>query len=439
MMMTCNVIDFIKNFLSAFICCFGSFLIGTIIYRKSIKELKLWHYLLMIFATLFIIANSLIVDNVAKIFGTLFIFFILFKLIYKISTIDAISITIFTYIILGFGELTFTVIFSLIDIIFSLNIMDNIIRSITGNLFIAIFSCFFAFRIRKQINEYLVKINKSNAYYIIIIGIVTVFVVISSIFNLSINNWMLDYSFVLNIIIVAGCVTLTIVLFKQYLKNKEILDKYNLLEEYLKTSAELVEKHSLTVHKYKNNLIAVKGYLKSDSKEAYNYVNNLLKDYKNKKYSWFTKINKVNLEPIRYLIYYKLSKAEEMNFNISIDISDDVEKFNYSKLSRSQVNILLEIMGEYFDNALYACEESKEKELSLILYVIDDTITIIITNTFKNEPDINSITKNGYSTKGKNHGLGLYGVDKIIKNNNYINAKYEIIDNNFVVNLEVKN
>ena len=78
---------------------------------------------------------------------------------------------------------------------------------------------------------------------------------------------------------------------RQYLKNKEITDKYILLEDYLKTSADLVEKHSSTIHKYKNNLIAIKGYLKSDIKEANNYIDNLLENYKTKKYSWFSKIN----------------------------------------------------------------------------------------------------------------------------------------------------
>lgn len=268
-------------------------------------------------------------------------------------------------------------------------------------------------------------------------GVITIFVAISSMYNLYLNNWTIDYKFVLNIIVIAGCLVLTLVLLKQYLKNKEIMDKYIILEDYLKTSADLVEKHSSTIHKYKNNLIAIKGYLKSDIKEANNYIDTLIENYKTKKYSWFSKLNYIKIDIVRYLVYCKLSKAEALNLKISVDVSSDIKKINNNKLTVYKINILLDIIGEYFDNAIYASNESKEKEINFVLYLENDKLIFILANTYKEKVDLSLITKNGYTTKGKGHGLGLYDIDKTLKSIPCFEVKYELLDNYFVVSLTI--
>ena len=256
-------------------------------------------------------------------------------------------------------------------------------------------------------------------------------------YKLYLNDWIFDYFFLLNIIVILGCIYLFVVLLRQYLKNKEITDKYILLEDYLKTSADLVEKYSSTIHKYKNNLIAIKGYLKSDIKEANNYIDNLLENYKTKKYSWFSKINYIKIDTLRYLVYCKLAKAESLSLKISIDVSPDLKKFDSKKLAKNDINILLEILGEYFDNAIYASNESKEKEINFMLYLENDKLIFILANTYKGKVDLSLITKNGYTTKGKDHGLGLYDIDKTLKSISYFKVKYELLDNYFVASLTI--
>jgi len=216
-----------------------------------------------------------------------------------------------------------------------------------------------------------------------------------------------------------------------------MLTKYELLNDYLKTSADLIEKYSSTVHKYKNNLIALKGYMKTDMKEANNYIDELLENYKTKKYNWFSKINFIKIDTIRYFIYYKLIKAEELNLRILTTVSDDIKMIGNKLLKINQINIILEIIGEYFDNAIYASNESLEKELNLNLYILENKLIFELANTYKNKFDINLITKNGYTTKGKTHGLGLFDVEKAIKRNDFLNNEYQIIDKYFVAKLLV--
>ena len=93
------------------------------------------------------------------------------------------------------------------------------------------------------------------------------------------------------------------------------------------------------------------------------------------------------------------------------------------------------MIGEYLDNAIYAANESLERELILDSYIENNILYFVLSNTFKEKFEIKLITKYGYTTKGKGHGLGLYEIDKIIKKNEFINSSYEILENYFIVKL----
>ena len=437
MNMNYDLMTWIEYFVGAFACCFGMFFTGKILVDKSFKNIKFYHYGLLILFTIFIIINSLTFDNIAKIIGTLCILFLLFKLIFNEDYVNSFLYSVITYILFILSEITISIFIVLIEKMFSIDILLGFMKTIFINIIVSILSCIYAYLIRKQVKLFVKTINRNNIFYIFIMGVVIILITLSSMYKLYLNDWIFDYFFLLNIIVILGCIYLFVVLLRQYLKNKEITDKYILLEDYLKTSADLVEKHSSTIHKYKNNLIAIKGYLKSDIKEANNYIDNLLENYKTKKYSWFSKINYIKIDTLRYLVYCKLAKAESLSLKISIDVSPDLKKFDSKKLAKDDINILLEILGEYFDNAIYASNESKEKEINFMLYLENGKLIFILANTYKGKVDLSLITKNGYTTKGKDHGLGLYDIDKTLKSISYFKVKYELLDNYFVASLTI--
>ena len=435
--MNYDLMTWVEYFVGAFACCFFIFLSGKYILDKNFNDLKFYNWLLLIPFSIILILNSLAFDNIMKVFGTLAVFFCIYMFSLKTKLEDAFLYSIATCLIFLLGEVTFALIISLIDLFFDTAITSGVIKSYYSNIMIAIFSYVYTIIFKRIIVNNIKKINKNNELYFLLLGTITIFVILSSIYKLYLNNWTIDYKFVLNIIIIVGCLILILVLLKQYLKNKEIMDKYILLEDYLKTSADLVEKHSSTIHKYKNNLIAIKGYLKSDIKEANNYIDTLIENYKTKKYSWFSKLNYIKIDIVRYLVYCKLSKAEALNLKISVDVSSDIKKINNNKLTVYKINILLDIIGEYFDNAIYASNESKEKEINFVLYLENDKLIFILANTYKEKVDLSLITKNGYTTKGKGHGLGLYDIDKTLKSIPCFEVKYELLDNYFVVSLTI--
>ena len=433
-----DVLTMINYFIGSFICCFGMMLTGIIFLKKKFTDIKKLNFLLLIPLSILIIFNSLTFDNIVKIFGSLIVFYMIYFFVLGVKSKTYIIYSVISYITFIISEVIVMVITSTVGYLFKIEYVDFASKSILVNIIIVLCSCYFAKLFQNKINNFINKVNKSNLLIIAIQGVILILVTVSSINHVYINDWKLNYDFLLNVVIVLGSIILIFYFIKEYLKNKEIVSKYSLLDDYLKTSADVVEKYSSTIHKYKNNLISIQGYLKTDVNQANKYIDNLLDDYKNKKYSWFSKINYIKNDAFRYLIYYKLNKAEEKNLKLSITVSKELKKIEINYLNVQETGMVLDILGELLDNATYAASESSSKELIFDMYKEDNYIIIEIANTYSNDFDLNSITKSGYTTKGKGHGLGLYEIDKSVNKLDFLTINYEKVDKYFVVKLLMK-
>ena len=72
------------------------------------------------------------------------------------------------------------------------------------------------------------------------------------------------------------------------------------------------------------------------------------------------------------------------------------------------------VLGIYLDNALEAAENSDQKLVSLEIYEINHNLNFTISNSYKEIIPLKKMKKKGFSTKGKNHGKGLYYVNKLV-------------------------
>ena len=76
---------------------------------------------------------------------------------------------------------------------------------------------------------------------------------------------------------------------------------------------------------------------------------------------------------------------------------------------------LSKFLGILLDNAIEESLESKEKIVYLWLGKSEDSVTIIIGNSFKSKPDLYKVSQQGYSTKGEGRGMGLSYIRKTIE------------------------
>ncbi len=425
----------VQLFLINFVFIISIFLISKIFLKMKFKDIKKSRLIFLIPLLFLLCLSSIFLNFKYQSIVYFFSIFIIIKLIFNKPLNDS----IFVYLCIGliYFSLSYlvTIIFTLKD---ELYLKNYLTRNIHYEIvLVSILSIIIAMPLKKLINKlhYKVKIRKENTAILFVIIDSLAFLL--SICNL-INNGVTIKNLIINFIIplcILGCSFLFI---RQLLERCELLEKYQFLEEYMENSSDLIEKYSSTIHKYKNNLITIKGYIKSNKESAIEYIDSLLGDYKKKNYTWLMKINRIMQDTIKYLVYYKLSKAEDLRLKMTIDISNEIRKVDYSVFKVNEIGFLTETLGEYFDNAIYASSESVEKELYFMIYLEDDLLVFLIGNTYKDKIDLKEIEDNGYTTKGKGHGLGLYEIAKSIKNRKKFDYSYEVLDNYFVTKLMVR-
>ena len=196
MMSNIDVMTLIKYLISSFTCCFGFFLTSIVLLYKDIRDIKWYNYIFILIASIVIVYNSLIFDNIFKLFGIILILFLLFKKIYNADISTSLVVTIITYIIFPLSESIFILVLAILNYIFNLNLIMEMIKTFIGNFVIVSISIGIAFIVRKNINSYLNKIDKTNIIYIIILGIISILPILASLFKLYKNGWKFDNIFI---------------------------------------------------------------------------------------------------------------------------------------------------------------------------------------------------------------------------------------------------
>jgi two-component system sensor histidine kinase AgrC len=182
-----------------------------------------------------------------------------------------------------------------------------------------------------------------------------------------------------------------------------------------------------------NNLLILKNFSNRNSKE-YNDLLDEMIDSNNKKVGIK---NIYNLPSgLKGIFYYKLYNLDNSEYNISINISKKVGNL-LNNISRKDYINLYKIINIILDNALEACEKTKNKYLLIDIYKEDGFICFDISNSCKGTINLDEINKKGFSTKGKNRGLGLSIVKNILKANDSIEMKQFVKDNIFTTIIKV--
>lgn len=202
--------------------------------------------------------------------------------------------------------------------------------------------------------------------------------------------------------------------------------------EQQKKYIELLEKNNNEIRKFKhdfNNIIlGLEGYITSnevDNIKLRDYFYNNIKDFNTKielDNIVLSHLNNIKVPSIKNLLTNKIISAQNNDFKVNICVDDEIDNFYVNEMQLSR------ILGIFLDNSLEAgLELEHNRFIELIILKANKTIVIQITNTFYNtDLDIDKINESGYSTKGKNRGIGLSSADDIIsKQNMILNTRIE--------------
>ena len=286
----------------------------------------------------------------------------------------------------------------------------------------------------KKLLEYEIEMN----YKISILSILTLLSVIVVFFK-SFSEIKFNDSFIVGLIIIGIFISVLINLMKQMVENSKITAEYDRLLDFMKTYEEEIEEQRTLRHETKNQLLTIKAKIcdKEEEDKVIKYIDSILNEKIEVKQEKYAKFQYLPANGIKALFYFKTQEAESKNIDVSINIGKTVENSLLYKLSTEDFKQLGRILGVYLDNAIEASESSKYRIMGLEVYLIDNKVKVIISNSYDKQ-EIENISENGLSNKGKNRGHGLLLVKSIINSNNIFKQETEITEKLYVQKLEIK-
>lgn len=343
------------------------------------------------------------------------------KYVFDIKFDKALIYSVVSLAYLFIGELLTGILFSILPIDYNY-ILKNIFGSALGSAIVLIFTLpvMYIRPIKTFVNNLSVKYENLSVLIFLVIGIGSFWYMNSHAINDS-------FEFLINLFVLFLFFLMAILYFKENMKSKEMSDKYNELLSTVDTfEKELITKRKI-IHDFKNQLIVINGYADNPEKLKA-YLSEIIKDQRNIPNSKLL----LNVEKLpsglKGLIYYKFSNLDS-NINVSIDIKNSLKK--YESISPKLNKDCLKILGVFIDNAIEAVKNEKEKYINLEFIKQKEQIIITVRNTCTSRVNIKDLTKNGFTTKGKNHGYGLSLVSDIVRKDDSLDIKFECDDDIF--------
>lgn len=350
------------------------------------------------------------------------------KYIFDIKFDKALIYSVVSLAYLFIGELLTGILFSILPVDYNY-VFYNIIGKTIGSIIVFLFTIpvMHIRPIKTFVNNLSVKYENLSVLIFLVIGVGSFWYMNSHAINDS-------FEFLINLFVLFLFFLMAILYFKENMKSKEMSDKYNELLSTVDTfEKELITKRKI-IHDFKNQLIVINGYADNPEKLK-SYLSEIIKDQRKIPNSKLL----LNVEKLpsglKGLIYYKFSNLDS-NINVSIDIKNSLKK--YEIISPKLNKDCLKILGVFIDNAIEAVKNEKEKYINLEFIKQKEQIIITVRNTCTSRVNIKDLTKNGFTTKGKNHGYGLSLVSDIVRKDDSLDIKFECDDDIFSATLVIR-
>lgn len=428
------LIEFLNISLYQALITIVSLEISKVLFKIEDNKLKLKD----IYLYLILIMTNILFSSESYIIGQLIIKIIVFSLIikklFKTKILTSIALSVISSIIVIVAE-TFLIVldnYEHMQLISDYLYITLINGFVTSLLSYCISKIFF---IKEVINKFLTineKAIKKSEIAMIWFSLVVIFffyylVVLSRYYRINQFTLILIMIISFMMFIIHVCDT------NRY---NRLIEKYNNVLDYACTYEEELEKDILLRHEHKNQLAVIKGL--SKNQKVKNYIDEILKNNKKDKSLNINGINKLPKGGIRGLIYYKICCMKKKNIKYSLDISKNIKE-GFIKVSDKNKRLLSYVLGVFLDNAIEECEDNSEGNISIEIYLLNNNINIVVTNTLMDKINIKKIGKRGYSTKGKNRGNGIFLVDNLLKDNKSIKTSNKIINNYFIQEIIIFN
>lgn len=432
------MIKFIELLIDAILVWITAYYVGKISLnvkqKVGIKEI-ITIVLFSIILALLSMTNLEIYYGTIKIIGTYALECIFYKILFKESLSKVMAAALLYYLCIFLSE---------IIVVVTVGIFTNLIgeqmqfmkNNIIMNLLITLSSCIIAFRYKNAFSQFIKNSTKNNLSYFIIIILILLTIALLF-FKIPFDKWSINPEYIITMTILLCFCIIGIYLIKQKSDIEKASTMYQKVVEYSKTTNKLLEDYRIVNHEHKNQLSIIRQMANKENKKLIEYLDNLLDNKNVIKYQWISSLNNLPLEGLKGLFNYKLLEMENNGINPIVNISREVSRVKLNSIDTKIQDNLYSIVGIYLDNAIEAASKSKDKRISLDIYKEKKELVMIIGNTYKGKINLEKLDDYGYTTKGKNHGIGLYIVKNIIDRTDVFFVNRSIINDHYVQELRL--
>lgn len=366
--------------------------------------------------------------SVAKAFVSLFLLFFVTKLIYKNEMRFLFFHSFYVWVVGMIIDIVFMIVFS-----FMCNQFDIIIEGTLGTImmFVAtlLLQMFYNLISRRSFYKNVVKTIYSKAKIIKINSILTGIFIIAIIFlgywsSIHLNNTSIIISFLLISVLLLWIIILLVQV--KYLK-KIYAETNNLLLENNQVYTNLNLETRMFKHNLKHKLEGIRIY---GNKKVNSMIDEILIEC-GQLSTANTEIDKLP-KGLNGLIFRKIyeSKAKNVDFLVNNHLKSDI----FELVLPRNYNKLCEVLGVTLDNALEAFSDESESILHILIEDDSKNVFVTIQNTFSSTIDVDKLGVINYTTKGKNHGIGIFS----ILFHNELKTNIKIVNNIFETKIQIK-
>lgn len=421
-----------------FFMLIASFIMGIIVYviapaKNRISPLKLTLSIFLLFSGT--IVSSSFSHLGFRVFLLLLTLSVLVKIFYSFSLIMSIILSIVSYFWYVVGDIVASIIvinglgvnYLTVKQDFTLSLLSHGIICAISLLLTLLISLIkkYGNRLKGIFKLPVTKVNFRTVFFIYLLITILIISILGELhINIVLHGENRTVILIACAIIVYFLISLAVIYFynialKEKFKSKEKEREYKQLIIYTEVIEGLIKNLRTYQHNYINTLTSIRGYVEQGEYEALKkyLVEEVFEDTKMLKgKDAFSPLQKISNPGINGLVATKINSAINNNIQFNVEVLEDIDFTPYC----IETIDICKIIGILLDNAIEAAMESEKKNISLLIARNEQDVSIVVTNTFKNPPDINKMFNYGYSTKGKNRGIGL-SIVKDILNTKYPN------------------
>ena len=362
------------------------------------------------------------------------VMFIVFKKIFNITTIKAIIVSSIFMIFIVVLDLIVT---SIEMLFISLKVLrTNVIIILLNNISIGIITVLLSKInfISQRITNFCLKIDKNEYLPKLIYAILSVIIIAVLYYNAT-TIFKLNVTYAITIVSILTFITLYYFFIEEHNKYNTLNNEYNILFEYVQNFEDWIDDEQLHRHEFKNNLSIIRGM--TEKKQVMQKIDEMLRVNIIIDEQYIEILKYIPKGGLKGLLYYKIALAKKYGVKMIIDVSNKVTPY-IKKLSKDELKQLSILIGIYLDNAIDAANTSSKKIVTLEIYILDDNINFVISNTYKEMIPLKSMRKKGFSTKGKNHGKGLYYANKVLNKTKWLESEQMFLNQYFIQKIAIK-